>query len=276
MLDGSSNSRSRGSRVPSINSRRNVSTMNRPDSDSLNANASATVAAQVFKKMQTEERDGCKPAIANGFIPPVVNDSIEVPQAGAKNSPFKAAAKAPIKRPKGVTNAAMKSDEEPGQEHADSNAAGGPQIAKFMPIPIIEEPKSPFAPIQKKSEPIKRPSSASVNHAQVAAEQDELAKLQAELDALGGISRTPETPEEPAAPAAPLKTKDKTFVPLAPVPYFKQEESQINPFAAPVQKSEEQIRKEEEAARRAYENSHVDKKKSRLDKLMDGLNRPIF
>lgn len=248
--------------------------MNRPDSDSLNANASATVAAQVFKKMQTEERDGLKPAIANGFIPPVVND-IQVPDTQVKNSPFKAAPKSPIKRPKGVTNAAMKADGEAEQESADASAAAGPQIAKFMPIPIIEEPKSPFAPIQKKSEPIKRPASASVNHAQVAAEQDELARLQAELDALGGVSR-PEPAPAPEAPSAPLKTKDKTFVPLAPVPYFKQEEEKINPFAAPVQKTEEQIRKEEEAARRALENSRIEKKKSTLDKLMDGLNRPIF
>lgn len=274
MLDGPSNSRGRGSRVPSINSRRNVSTMNRPDSDSLNANASATVAAQVFKKMQTEERDGCKPAIANGFIPPVVND-LGAPKTEVKNSPFKAAAKSPIKRPKGVTNAAMKSDDEPKPENSNAGSEAGPQIAKFMPIPVIEEPKSPFAPIQKKSEPIKRPSSASVNHAQVAAQEEELERLQAELDALGGISRTPES-TAPKAPSAPLKTKDKTFVPLAPVPYFKQDEEKINPFAAPVQKTEEQIRKEEEAARRALENSRVDKKKSKLDKIMDGLNRPIF
>ncbi len=274
MLNESSNNRSRGSRVPSINSRRNVSTMNRPDSDSLNSNASATVAAQVFKKMQTEERDGNKPAIANGFIPPVVNDLGAPKTEPVKNSPFKAAAKGPIKRPKGITNASAQSDEAEVEEETKAAAPGGPQIAKFMPIPVLEEPKSPFAPIQKKSEPIKRPSSASVNHAQVQAEQDELAKLQAELDALGGVSRKKE--EEPVVNNAPLKTKDKTFVPLAPVPYFKQEEQNINPFAAPVQKSEEQIRREEEAARRALENSRVDKKKSKLDKLMDGLNRPIF
>ena len=88
-------------------------------------------------------------------------------------------------------------------------------------------------------------------------------------------------PQNPA-PAAPRKdpgvrTSDKTFVPLAPVPYFAEKKEEINPFAAPVQKTEEQIKKEEEAARRALEESRsVEKKKSKLDKIMDELNRPIF
>ena len=70
---------------------------------------------------------------------------------------------------------------------------------------------------------------------------------------------------------------EKTFVPLAPVPFTeKQKEDPVSPFAPPVQKTEEQKRIEEENARRALEQSRIEVKKSRLDKLRDGLNRPLF
>lgn len=241
-------------------SKADVSTMNRPDSTSLNANANATVAAQAYEKSMKDS--SYNPAIANAFIPPVLEKKEEV----KTESPFKAAPKEPVKRPKGVTNVAYQPEEEaPKNEPGNS----GPRIAQFMPIPVLEKPKSPFAPIEKEEAglkaPIKRPPSASINHAQVK-EQEVIA---------------PEPEEDPApAPKAPGAERpwDKTFVPLAPVPFFAENPDEPkNPFAAPVQKTEEQIKKEEEAARRALEESRtVGQKKSKLDKLMEELNRPIF
>lgn len=311
MLNESAGNRGTG-KVPSIRKRAPSSTMNRPDSTSLNADATATAAAQAFLRAQSEEKTH-KPAIATGFIPPVVDDK------GASTaqtvSPFKAAPKAPIKRTKGVTNAAEK--DEQNEEKASAPAApAGPQIAQFIPIPVIEEPKSPFAPLEKKENgPHKRPLSASINHAQVqneeadpdaAEDQSPEAGSAAAVQPFKPVRSTPSSrpmvaarptsatptksafgkksafaPQNPA-PAAPRKdpgvrTSDKTFVPLAPVPYFAEKKEEINPFAAPVQKTEEQIKKEEEAARRALEESRsVEKKKSKLDKIMDELNRPIF
>ena len=285
--------------------------MNRPDSTSLNSDATATAAAQAFLRSQSEEKK-YKPAIATGFIPPVVDDKGISDKPAV--SPFKAAPKAPIKRTKGVTNAAEK--DEQNEEKASAPAApAGPQIAQFMPIPVIEEPKSPFAPLEKKEGPIKRPLSASINHAQVqdeeadpdASETDSSESEPAAVQPFKPVRSTPSSrpmvaarptsatptksafgkksafaPQAQTPAAAPRKdpgvrTSDKTFVPLAPVPYFAEKKEEINPFAAPVQKTEEQIKKEEEAARRALEESRsVEKKKSKLDKIMDELNRPIF
>ena len=222
------------------------------------------------------------PAIANGFIPPV----LEKKEPVKTESPFKAPPKEPIKRPKGITNASLAEDE---VEEAPKNEPGnsGPRIAQFIPIPVIEQPKSPFAPIDNNKTvnglkaPIRRPASASVNHAEAKRQEEELEKLRAELDAMGGITAKPkEEPveEEPQKPGSE-RPWDKTFVPLAPVPFFAEnpDDAPKNPFAAPVQKTEEQIRKEEEAAARALEASRsAGQKKSKLDKLMEELNKPIF
>ncbi|MCR5048676.1 MAG: hypothetical protein K6A37_06945 [Saccharofermentans sp.] len=302
MLNESSGNRGTG-KVPSIRKRAPSSTMNRPDSTSLNSDATATAAAQAFLRSQSEEKK-YKPAIATGFIPPVVDDKGVSDKPAV--SPFKAAPKAPIKRTKGVADAA---------EQGAPAAPAGPQIAQFMPIPVIEEPKSPFAPLEKKEGPIKRPLSASINHAQVqdeeadpdAAETDSSESEPAAVQPFKPVKSMPSSrptaasrpvssapsrsafgkksafaPQAQTPAAAPRKdpgvrTSDKTFVPLAPVPYFAEKKEEINPFAAPVQKTEEQIKKEEEAARRALEESRsVEKKKSKLDKIMDELNRPIF
>ena len=299
----------------------NVSTMNRPDASSLNVGASDTVAAQAFAK-RLQSGDASKPSIiANSYIPPVIEKAPE--EKGP--SPFKAASKGPIKRPKNLGLGGSGEEISEEEEKPEVKKPSGPQIAKFMDIPIIEKPASPFVPLGAQQNnnsglkaPIKRPSSASVNHAQAKQDEDELDKIRAELDAMGGAFAKPAESEEtdkqdepkpfaprktiaPAAPApsrpsafskSPLssepkpvfapapkpKTSDKTFVPLAPIPTFapKKEEDEINPFKAPEKKTEEQIRKEEENARRALEQSRTEPKKSRLDKLMDNLNRPIF
>ncbi len=262
--------------------------MNRPDSSSLNSNAEATAAAKLFAMKQAEEQE-FKPAIATGFIPPVVEkSSYEEDHV----SPFKAAPKAPIKRPKGISNVALGQEEEVRETEAapvddapqiarfipipvvetpkspfapigqNNNSANGlkapikrpkgisnvalgqeeevreteaapvddaPQIARFIPIPVVETPKSPFAPIGQNNNsanglkaPIKRPPSASVNHAAAMKEEEE----KAQKAASSPFKKAPS--QEPAN--RPVKTSEKTFIPLAPVPFY--EKPVANPFAA--------------------------------------------
>ena len=298
MLNDSGNNRRGGRPAPpprasAAAARRNQSTMNRPGAESLNSNAEATVAAKFFAKDIGGEN--YRPSLANAFIAPVIEKK---PEEEVK-SPFKAAPKAPIKRPKNITNAALGSDEE--EEHKEEKKApAGPQIARFMDIPIVEKPKSPFVPLGEKPQsenglkaPIKRPASASINHA--AAQQEEekkpspLAKAPEAKPAFKSNAFAPSpfaqgAPKNPEAPSpfVPLKssqpkTLEKTFIPLAPIPEEKhQEEETFNPFAPRVEKTEEQLRIEEENARRALENSIREPKKSALDKLMDNLNKPLF
>ena len=319
MLNDSQNSRRGRPSSPKPARRGNPSTMNRPDSESLNSNATSTVAAQFFARNLEEDKDKAnKPSIANGFIPPVIEKQEE-----KTVSPFKAPPKGPIKRPKNAANIAFQQEEKEPEEEV-KKAPEGPQIAKFMNIPIVQKPESPFKPISEAPQnntglkaPIKRPPSASVNHAAAKKEEAEREKIKEELDAMGGAFKplaadTP-APEKEAAPEKPAfaqsafvarpdagrspfsrpkgaekpaftpvastkpRTMEKTFVPLAPVPFTeKQKEDPVSPFAPPVQKTEEQKRIEEENAKRALEQSRIEVKKSRLDKLRDGLNRPLF
>ena len=111
MLNDSGNNRRGGRPAPpprasAAAARRNQSTMNRPGAESLNSNAEATVAAKFFAKDIGGEN--YRPSLANAFIAPVIEKK---PEEEVK-SPFKAAPKAPIKRPKNITNAALGSDEE--------------------------------------------------------------------------------------------------------------------------------------------------------------------
>lgn len=266
------------------------STMNRPDSETLNTNATATAAAQVYAKEQAEGQP-FMPAIATGILPPVPEEK----KADAKvNSPFKAPPKGPIKRPKNAANIAYQQEEhEKEKEEPAEPVKEEPQIAKFMAIPVLKEPPSPFKPIGEQQNnglkaPIKRSASASLNHASAQNEKQEAAPSEADKPVYNpnsafkpmSISQVGKT--QPS-PFKPLKTSDKTFIPLAPVPYYHEAEEEEedddapSPFAKPVKKTEEQIRKEEEAARIALEQSRSGgKKKSKLDKLMDELNRPIF
>ncbi len=276
--------------------------MNRPDSESLNSNATSTVAAQFFARNLEEDKDKAnKPSIANTFIPPVIEKEQE-----KTVSPFKAPPKGPIKRPKNAANIAFQQEEKKPEEEV-KKAPEGPQIAKFMNIPIVQKPESPFKPISEAPQnntglkaPIKRPPSASINHA--AAQKEEAPEAASESpfkpapapekpafaqsafvarpDAGRSPFSRPKGAEKPAfTPVASTKprTMEKTFVPLAPVPFTeKQKEDPVSPFAPPVQKTEEQKRIEEENARRALEQSRIEVKKSPLDKLRDGLNRPLF
>ena len=173
-----------------------TSTMNRPDASTLNLGATDTVAAQAFAK-QLQESNSSKPSIlANSYIPPV----IEKKEEQKAPSPFKAAPKGPIKRPKNLGAAGAGAETEEEAEPEEKKAPSGPQIAKFMDIPIVQKPASPFVPLGQQPNnntglkaPIKRPSSASVNRAQ--AQKDE-----EELDAMGGAFAKPAEPK-PAAPS---------------------------------------------------------------------------
>ena len=72
-------SRPSGGRPPSpprASKAAEASTMNRPDSTSLNANANATVAAQAYEKSM--KASNYNPAIANGFIPPVLEKKEDI------------------------------------------------------------------------------------------------------------------------------------------------------------------------------------------------------
>ncbi len=265
-----------------------MSTMNRPDAQTLNSNAEATVASQAFVKAQKEE--DYRPAIATGFIPPVIKE--DKPADNKVNSPFKTS-HAPVKRPKNIPGMGNNTGDQETEESGQAPANEGPQIAKFMNIPIVEKPASPFVPLGEQPKtvnglkaPVKRPASASINHAETARLEAEKARLRKELGIKDPEEEKTEEPETaavnkpasgPKLPPRPVKTSDKTFVPLAPVPYFAEKKEEINPFAAPVQKTEAQLKEEEDRARRAYEQTHTaEKKKSRLDKLMDELNKPIF
>jgi len=278
MSDGNLLNKDQGN-IPSVPmaARNGGSTMNRPDSKSLNTNASATAAAQAFAKEQEKERE-FMPAIATGFVPPVVND-INAPVAKkTEASPFKSN-RAPVRRPKNAANVGYKPEKKeeqaPKTETADENK---PQIAKFIPIPVVEKEASPFLPAGAKPEqktanglkaPIKRPASASVNHAAALKEEQEKKAREEALKKQASEAQTGE-----AAAANPTEEK-KEFTPKF-VPMFAQEEK-TNPFAAPVKKTEEQIRLEEERAKEALEKSRsVEVKKSKLDSIMDTLNRPIF
>ncbi len=320
MLNESNNKKPTSrNRIPSVarQGRNAPSTMNRPDSDTLNSNASATVAAQAFA--QRTKGPDYNPAIANAIIPPVIEKKEE---PVAKPSPFKNS-RPPVKRTADASPFKPKEEDAASARPTNPNIKSpvkkyeGPQIAKFTPIPVLKEPESPFKPIGANNEsnnglkaPIKRPTSASVNHAVAKQQEKELERIKTELDAMGGARVEPkeepvideapvkeETAEKPAftkpaflkaEPAkeetkpifAPPKTKtsDKTFVPLAPVPAFQKpaEEGEPSPFKPIEHKTEEQLRREEENARRALEQSRAEKKKSKLDRLMDELNRPIF
>lgn len=270
-------------RGPSAASRRNVSTMNRPDSGTLNSNAQATVAASVFARMQEDDRGtGNAPAIANGFIPPVLEKKEEV-----KVSPFKTS-HAPVKRTKDASRSPFKNEED---ENASVDGLGqdGPQIAKFTPIPVISKPASPFVPLNGAaasnntntntnvySQVNKRPITASINHTPVSSAASRPVVKKSAFGNKGLAASAPAQSAEVPAAEEPVRTQDKTFVPLAPVPFFA-EEDPINPFAAPVKKTETEQKRDERALKEAMEKTRsVEPKKSTFDKIMDELHKPLF
>lgn len=264
--------------------RKNASTMNNPEAGVLNSSATKTVAAMAFAKQQESEHKSA-PAIATGYIPPVLEKHEEV-----KASPFKAAPKPPIKRPRNLGQPGAGGDNSAEDHKSESSSAGGPGIAQFIPVPVIEKPKSPFVPLEEKpaftgfKAPVRSKTSPFGNSAQT---DNQTSSSPLDGQGLGAAgSSTRKSPLNPAFKKTEVRaveekpkvqtTADKTFIPLAPVPVFAKKDD-INPFAAPVEKTEEQRRKEEAAAAAALEQSRsAENKKSRLDRLMDELNKPLF
>lgn len=131
-----------------------------------------TAAQEAFLKQQSEQK--LAPAIATGFVPPVIEEKVD-----DRPSPFKPVAPTPL-------NSAAASGS--SNVHTASSSEHVPPIALFTPIPVKEEAASPFKPIHGEEEemapglkpPIKRPASASVNRA--AAMQAENDRNQSALD----------------------------------------------------------------------------------------------
>ena len=131
-----------------------------------------TAAQEAFLKQQSEQK--LAPAIATGFVPPVIEEKVD-----DRPSPFKPVAPTPLNSAaaSGLSNV-----------HTASSSEHVPPIALFTPIPVKEEAASPFKPIHGEEEemapglkpPIKRPASASVNRA--AAMQAESDRNQSALD----------------------------------------------------------------------------------------------
>ena len=131
-----------------------------------------TAAQEAFLKQQSEQK--LAPAIATGFVPPVIEEKVD-----DRPSPFKPVAPTPL-------NSAAASGS--SNVHTASSSEHVPPIALFTPIPVKEEAASPFKPIHGEEEdmapglkpPIKRSASASVNRA--AAMQAESDRNQSALD----------------------------------------------------------------------------------------------
>ena len=128
---------------------RSRDTMNRPDSSSLNAGAEPTVAAKAFEKAMKE--NSVTPAIATGFVPPVVKE--DAPGAPSRPSPFRQ----------------VKTADSDQEESSEVKKPSTPAIATgFIPMPGYMK-KQEINPFKSNKGPVKRPVSASVNHAAAAA-----------------------------------------------------------------------------------------------------------
>ena len=109
--------------------KREIDTMNRPDADRLNENATSSAASIVFKK-EAQEGPEFAPAIATAILPPVQEKKERV-------SPFK-----PIANPVQDSTDTVTKVNEPTT----------PAIARFTEIPLVEKPASPFKPISENPE----------------------------------------------------------------------------------------------------------------------------
>lgn len=136
------------------------STMNRPDKDYLNPNATPTVAAMAFEKAMHENSE--KPAIATQYVPPVIQKE-EV----RRPSPFKQ-----IKRPTGADVEAAAQVVKEEAEKARPNIA-----LNFIPAAKVQ--KEEINPFKSNKGPIKRTGEAALNK-DAQAEVDETEEKSAE------------------------------------------------------------------------------------------------
>ncbi len=128
-------------------------TMNRPDKDYLNPNATPTVAAMAFERAMHENAE--KPAIATQYVPPVIEKE-EV----RRPSPFKQ-----IKRPTGADVEAA------AQVVKEEEKKARPNIALNF-IPAAKVQKEEINPFKSNKGPIKRTGDAALNKANAQAEDD--------------------------------------------------------------------------------------------------------
>lgn len=139
---------------------RSRDTMNRPDSTMLNSSAEPTVAAKAFEKAVKE--NSVTPAIATGFVPPVLSQEEKEPEV--KRSPFRQ-----IKTEGDESGSTPKKDSKP------AIALG------FIPMPGYMK-KQEINPFKSNKGPVKRPASASINHAAVADDEENIEETVEEKD----------------------------------------------------------------------------------------------
>lgn len=121
--------------------KKEVNTMNVPESSMLNVDATPTVAAQAFLRAQEENHE--KPSIATAPVPPVIEKKVD-----NSFNPFK-----PLKKPI--------ESEKPVEEVKPQTP---PKTAEEYFLPMKQkkaEPINPFKPNAKA--PVKRAASASIN-----------------------------------------------------------------------------------------------------------------
>lgn len=131
--------------------KKEVNTMNVPDSGMLNVDAAPTVAAQAFLRAQEENHE--TPSIATAPVPPVIEKKID-----NSFNPFK-----PLKKPI--------ESEKPIEEEKPQTP---PKTAEEYFLPMRQkkaEPINPFKPTAKA--PVKRAASASVNRIEAEKEEAE-------------------------------------------------------------------------------------------------------
>ena len=194
----------------------------------------STAAAVTFRK-QLENQEYA-PSIATAIVPPVIEK-----KEPERANPFKPAQKAPIKRPHNGSPFAAPAEEEAEPETpapAPSAPANHvPVVGIFNGVMPIKKEESPFKPISSKDDtapnglkaPIKRPASASVNHAAAMK-----AEAEHQPEAVSPKVEEPEKISLTAALAAPSLEEApapvrKTFTPLAPIPAEKTK-PEIDPF----------------------------------------------
>ena len=168
---------------------------------SLNSHSEPTVAAMAFEKAVKEKSEA--PAIATGFVPPVVEK-----HETARPSPFKK-----IKNEDGEE---VKAEADTAPKQTKPGIAAG-----FVPAPARK--KQEVNPFKASKGPIKRPVSASVNHAAAkASEENQEEKAVEEVEAVK------ETEQRPSFTAALAENK-KHSTTFRPSSEFTPKQS-IDPF----------------------------------------------
>lgn len=146
------------------------------------------------------------PAIATGILPPVNNEPVQ------KASPFKKV-NTPVKRD--LTGETAKAHKAVPEKKAVVNTV--PPVARFSMLPEAEQEVSPFKPTsvdpsleeKKMKPPVKRPASASVNHAQAMKAAADEADKSDKAESKPSVAKFTPYAEPDKEPVNPFKTLDK-------------------------------------------------------------------